>query len=106
VVLPTAGGKSLLFTIPAVLDESGVTVVVIPYRALLDNAVSKLTKKGIDCIEWTYAARTTYAKVVFVSADIAGEAAFLQYGRNLMLDDSATYIRAATVRPTICYRVS
>jgi superfamily II DNA helicase RecQ len=31
VVLPTSGGKSLLFTLPACIEERGVTVVVVLY---------------------------------------------------------------------------
>lgn len=51
VVLPTGGGKSLLFTVPACLDGAGVTVVVVPYRALIKDLVSQIRKRGIDCIE-------------------------------------------------------
>ena len=39
VVLPTGRGKSLLFTVPALLEASRVTVVVVPYRALIKNLV-------------------------------------------------------------------
>ena len=35
VVLPTGGGKSLLFSVPACIDDARVTVVVVPYRALI-----------------------------------------------------------------------
>ena len=51
VVLPTGGGKSLLFTLPACIEESGVTVVVVPYRALIEDLVSRIRNCGIDCIE-------------------------------------------------------
>jgi hypothetical protein len=40
VVLPTGGGKSLLFTVPAVVEQSGVTVVIVLYQALIDNLVA------------------------------------------------------------------
>lgn len=39
VVLPTSRGKSLLFIAPACLEDVGVTVVVVLYRALLNNLV-------------------------------------------------------------------
>jgi len=48
VVLPTGGGKSLLFMVPACLGDPGVTVVVVPYRALVDNLVERMKKAGID----------------------------------------------------------
>ncbi|KAL6164428.1 hypothetical protein ACJQWK_09163 [Exserohilum turcicum] len=51
VVLPTGGGKSLLFTLPACIEESGVTVVVVPYRALIEDLVVWVGSYGVDCIE-------------------------------------------------------
>jgi superfamily II DNA helicase RecQ len=40
VVLPTARGKTLLFTAPAYLEEDvGVTIVVVPFRKLIDEIV-------------------------------------------------------------------
>jgi superfamily II DNA helicase RecQ len=52
VILPTGGGKSLLFTAPACLENPGVTIIVIPYRALLDNLLATARKAKIDCIEY------------------------------------------------------
>jgi superfamily II DNA helicase RecQ len=40
VVLLTGGGKSLLFTVPAVVEQSGVTVIVMLYQALINNLVA------------------------------------------------------------------
>jgi hypothetical protein len=51
VVLPTGGGKSLLFTLPACIEEVGVTVVVVPYWALIEDLVSQIRDCGVDCIE-------------------------------------------------------
>jgi hypothetical protein len=70
VVLPTGGGKSLLFTVPACLDGAGVTVVVVPYRALIEDLVGRIQKRGIDCIEWKHG-ESNPAAVVVVSADVA-----------------------------------
>jgi superfamily II DNA helicase RecQ len=44
VVLPTGGGKSLLFIALACLDDPSVTIVVVPYRALVNNLVTTVTK--------------------------------------------------------------
>lgn len=52
VVLPTGGRKSLLFMAPACLDDPGVTIVVVPYRALLDNLLAAARKAGINCLEY------------------------------------------------------
>jgi superfamily II DNA helicase RecQ len=49
--MPTGGGKSLLFTAPACLDGTGVTTVVVPLRALINDLVDKAKKAGIDSME-------------------------------------------------------
>ena len=48
VILPTEGGKSLLFIVPAYLDTTGVTVVVVPYRTLADNLVDRIRRSKIN----------------------------------------------------------
>jgi superfamily II DNA helicase RecQ len=86
VVLPTGGGKSLLFTLPACVEETGVTVVVVPYRALIEDLVGRIQRCGVDCIEWKYGENDP-ASVVVVSADVAGDIKsggnFLGYARTL-----------------------
>jgi superfamily II DNA helicase RecQ len=72
VVLPTGGGKSLLFTVPAVVEQSRVTIVVVPYRALIENLVARIRESGIECIEWKHG-ENNLASVVVVSADLAGD---------------------------------
>jgi superfamily II DNA helicase RecQ len=51
VVIPTGGRKSLLFTAPAYLDSTRVTIVVVPFRALINDLVDKAKKAGIDSVE-------------------------------------------------------
>lgn len=46
VVLPTGGGKSLCFQLPALL-QSGVTLVVSPLVALMENQVQELRQKQL-----------------------------------------------------------
>jgi superfamily II DNA or RNA helicase len=86
VVLPTGGGKSLLFTLPACIEGAGVTVVIVPYRALIEDLVDRIHKYGVDCIEWKHG-ESNPASVVVVSADKAGDVSsngnFLGYAQVL-----------------------
>jgi superfamily II DNA helicase RecQ len=72
VVLPTGGGKSLLFMLPACIEETGVTVVIVPYRAPIEDLVKRIQGCGIDCIEWKHGENNP-AAVVVVSADVVGD---------------------------------
>lgn len=55
-VLPTGGGKSLVFTLPAFnerhTDRPFQTFAVIPNKSLLQDTIRKSTKLGIETIQW------------------------------------------------------
>jgi superfamily II DNA helicase RecQ len=82
IVLPTGRGKSLLFIAPACLNDPGVTIVVVLYRALLDNLVATARKVKIDCIEYRPGEQNP-AALVFVSADFVVGSQFLSYAQLL-----------------------
>jgi superfamily II DNA/RNA helicase len=95
VVLPTGGGKTLLPVAAAVRDgatqrESGrpsVTILIMPFRALVEDMLVRLHKAGIKAVEWQagaegdYQNRRTPASIVLVSADYVGNCGgqFLSY---------------------------
>ncbi|MFT4605198.1 MAG: ATP-dependent DNA helicase RecQ [Rhodothermales bacterium] len=51
-VMPTGGGKSLCYLIPALMQD-GLTVVVSPLLALMDDQVGALRKRGIKAEKLT-----------------------------------------------------
>src|SRR5690606_21203032 len=46
-VMPTGGGKSICFQVPAILAEGGLTVVVSPLLALMKDQVDALRQDGV-----------------------------------------------------------
>jgi superfamily II DNA helicase RecQ len=51
VVMLTGSGKSLLFTAPACLNDTRVTIVVVPFCTLINDLIGKAKKAGIDSVE-------------------------------------------------------
>jgi superfamily II DNA helicase RecQ len=78
VILPTGGGKSLLFIAPACLSDPGVTIVVVLYRTLLDNLLKTVKEARIDYIEYRPGEQNP-AALVFVSTDFVVGSQFLSY---------------------------
>ena len=50
VVLPTSGGKSIFFMLPSRLasKRGGVSIVVVPFVALIDDLVTRAKEASID----------------------------------------------------------
>jgi hypothetical protein len=82
--MPTGSRKSLLFTAPACLDSTRVTIVVVPFRALINDLVDKTKKAGIDSVEWR-PGEVNPATLVFVSADFVDRTNLLGYAQQLFL---------------------
>eukprot|EP00236_Picocystis_salinarum_P001767 CAMPEP_0183829990 /NCGR_PEP_ID=MMETSP0807_2-20130328/3750_1 /TAXON_ID=88271 /ORGANISM="Picocystis salinarum, Strain CCMP1897" /LENGTH=2784 /DNA_ID=CAMNT_0026075313 /DNA_START=47 /DNA_END=8401 /DNA_ORIENTATION=+ len=50
VIWPTGGGKSLLFQLPCAMQRAGVTLLLVPLRALASQHVKWLNKHGINTV--------------------------------------------------------
>ncbi|KJZ69797.1 hypothetical protein HIM_10815 [Hirsutella minnesotensis 3608] len=91
VVLPTGGGKSVFFLLPAFMeDERGlggpISIVVVPFVALADDLMTRAEELRIDCMKWNSDVqdcdreeRQRDARLVVVSADVAASAGFTSY---------------------------
>jgi superfamily II DNA helicase RecQ len=99
----------LLFMAPACLIDPGVTIVVVPYRALLDNLLKTVKDARIDCIEYRPGEQNP-AALVFVSIDFAGGSQFLSYVqllsvkgvlRRVFVDESYLTFTASDWRPKL-----
>jgi superfamily II DNA helicase RecQ len=74
-VMPTGGGKSLLFMLPAFAEQGGTTVVIVPLIALRGDMKRRCQKLGISCVEWESRHPPDAAAVVLVTPESAiGEA--------------------------------
>ena len=50
VMLPTSVGKSILFLLPILLEETRTNIVVVPFVALMDDLVNHAHQAKIDCL--------------------------------------------------------
>jgi superfamily II DNA helicase RecQ len=82
VVLPTGGGKTLLATLPALMDSTRVHVFIAPFRALVNNMVERFRTDGLEAIEWRHGERNP-SSIVVVSANIAVQWGFLVYAQEM-----------------------
>jgi superfamily II DNA helicase RecQ len=53
VVLPTGGGKSAMFLVPAILEEHAFTILVVPYVALAQDLMVKCARAGIEALQFS-----------------------------------------------------
>lgn len=60
-LLPTGGGKSLTYQLPAFL-QPGLCLVVDPIKSLMEDQVRVLKESWIDCCEYINSAISTYEK--------------------------------------------
>jgi superfamily II DNA helicase RecQ len=89
VVLPTGGGKSLLFMLPSLLLLAHITIVVTPFVALQHDLVQRCQHQGIFCQVWIQNI-TANKGLIVVSVEQAVGNDFLGWARNLLQQNNLT----------------
>jgi len=67
---------------PACLEDAGVTIVVVPFRALINKLVNTAKEASINSTEWR-SGQTDPATLVFISVDMIVGSGFLSYAELL-----------------------
>jgi hypothetical protein len=79
-ILPTGGGKSLVFMLPTLREAGLTTIVVVPNKALLRDMMRKATEAGIDCIHWRASSKDfTNQSLMFVALETSNNPKFTAY---------------------------
>jgi superfamily II DNA helicase RecQ len=112
-ILPTGGGKTLLFVIPALRARTdGVYIAIIPNRSLLDNLKLRIQKFGVPVEEWRANEPPPGSKcsLVLISSDAVANESFGQMVQYLgstsnllaiLLDEVHKYISESHYRPVL-----
>jgi hypothetical protein len=78
-IIPTGGGKSLLFMLPAVVSQDGVTIVIVPMVALRQDMCERSNEKGIPCAEWDGKRPPYHTRIISATPESAATPAFGQF---------------------------
>jgi superfamily II DNA helicase RecQ len=79
-ILPTGGGKSLLFFLPTLMEPGMTTVVIVPLIAVTDDLRDRCVKAKISCANWDPHSRyDEQCELLFVAVEQAVEPAFLNH---------------------------
>ncbi|OLL26208.1 ATP-dependent DNA helicase Q5, partial [Neolecta irregularis DAH-3] len=78
VILPTAGGKSLLFILPSVLHGSGTTILILPLVALRQDMERRLKELEIPYAFWSHEQQYT-SSLIIVTIEQASTDSFKSY---------------------------
>ena len=79
VVMPTGAGKSMLFMLPAWIEQGGTTVVVVPLIALRGDMMRRCKGLGISCAEWEGRRPPDAAAIVLVTPESAVSEGFMTF---------------------------
>ena len=86
-VMATGGGKSLLFMLPAWMEQGGTTIVVVPLVALRQDMIRRCKQLNITAVEWSGNARDQPdgAAIVFMTPESAVQKGFMSFLNRLKM---------------------
>lgn len=82
VIMATGEGKSLLFMLPCILPDAGVTILVLPLVSLRGDLLRRVRELGIDHLVWA-PGELRDAPLVFVTVEAACTEQFRTYTHRL-----------------------
>ncbi len=83
-VMRTGGGKSLLFMLPAFCAPEGVTVVIVPLVALVQNMEKRCLDCGIDVHVWVTGKSNRAASILLITPESAVSKTFQEFANRLL----------------------
>ena len=108
-VLPTGGGKSMLFLVPSALEKDLITVVVCPLVALSNDMKNRFARFGIRFAAWSERHNDDF-QILIVSIETASTNDFLDFLNQLALrsvlariviDEAHIILTSAEYRPKL-----
>jgi superfamily II DNA helicase RecQ len=70
-IMPTGGGKSMLFMLPAWAVPGGTTIVVVPLVSLRQDMARRCRQIGVSCVAWDRQRPPDEAAIVLVTPESA-----------------------------------
>jgi len=101
VILPTGTGKSLCFLVPALLCK-GVTIIVYPLLALMNDQMSKLKNAGLDCVVLRGGQTKEQRSRLWQKLDNAVKDNSLK----IVMTTPETLLQESVLKKLSCYRIS
>jgi superfamily II DNA helicase RecQ len=84
-IMPTGGGKSMLFMLPAWAVPGGTTIVVVPLISLRQDMARRCRQVGVSCVAWDRQRPPDEAAIVLVTPESAVTGDFQSFINQLVM---------------------